>query len=308
MGKTHAMARTPSMSSLRLFLQVAHSLSFSDTARTAHISQPALSRTIKLLEEDLGVRLFDRNSRNVNLTAAGAALLPTVERLTAEFDMAFRELGETFQGQRGRVVVGALPSVAADLLPKAIARFQESRPQVEIVIRENLTGSLGQNLQDRLIDFAVTTPPADGEGTRFQPLFDDDYVLVGRPEDLAGIANPAPWRTFVDLPFIAMESRSSVRMLTDVAFSNAGIAPKTRYECAQLATVGALIAQGLGISLLPRSTLRLLGMTGQLDWRMPEPPRVSRQIGLCWLKDRTLAPVAQDFLELVAEQNIDPEN
>ena len=97
------------MHSLRLFLQIARSLSFSETARIANLSQPALSRTIKLLEEDLAVRLFDRNSRNLRLTAAGAALLPTVERLTADFDLAFRELAQTFDGQRGRVIVGALP-------------------------------------------------------------------------------------------------------------------------------------------------------------------------------------------------------
>ena len=69
------MARTPTLTSLRLFLQVAGSRSFSETARAANLSQPALSRTIKLLEEDLGVRLFDRNSRNVHLTSAGAARL-----------------------------------------------------------------------------------------------------------------------------------------------------------------------------------------------------------------------------------------
>ena len=118
------MARAPSMTSLRLFLQVARTCSFSETARAANLSQPALSRTIKLLEEDLGVRLFDRNSRNVMLTTAGAALVPIVERLTADFDLAFRELDQTFSGERGRVVVGALPSIAADFLPRAIANRQ----------------------------------------------------------------------------------------------------------------------------------------------------------------------------------------
>lgn len=302
------MARTPSLSSLRLFLQVANTLSFSETARMANVSQPALSRTIKLLEEDLGVRLFDRDSRNVNLTDAGAALLPTVERLTAEFDLAFRELGETFDGHRGRLVIGALPSVAADLLPRTIARFQAARPQVEIVIRENLTGSLAQNLLDRLIDFAITTPPTTADGTLFRPLFEDDYVLVGRPEDLTRIDNPAPWSAFVDLPFIAMEPRSSVRMLTDVAFARVEIDPKPRFECAQLATVGALISEGLGVSLLPRSTLRLLAPAGRLDWRPTAPPTISRTIGIRWLAGRTLAPAGQHFLDLMLADSSNPKN
>lgn len=295
------MARNPSLHSLRLFLQIARSLSFSETARIANLSQPALSRTIKLLEEDLGVRLFDRNSRNVSLTAAGATLLPAVERLTADFDLAFRELAQTFEGQRGRVIVGALPSVAAGLLPRVIARFLETRPHVEIVVRENLRGELAQHLLDRFVDFSISTPPAAADNIEFQPLFEDEYVLVCRPEDLPTIPDPAPWRIFGEMPFIGMEPRSSVRMLTDLAFSRAGIDTRVRYECTQVATVGGLIEAGLGISLLPRSTLRLLAAGGEVAWRPVELPRASRTIGISRLSGRSLAPAVEAFLaELTA--------
>lgn len=290
------MARTPSLTSLRLFLQVAASRSFSETARTANLSQPALSRTIKLLEEDLGVRLFDRNSRNVHLTAAGAALLPIVERLTSDFDLAFRELTQTFEGQRGRVVVGALPSVTINLLPKAIAAFRQTHPQVEIIVRENPAGGLYQSLHDRMIDFAVSTPPAAADSFAFEPLFDDDCILVCRPADAAAIPDPAPWRIFRELPFIGMEPRSSVRMLTDAAFAKADIVTPALYECAQVATVGGLISAGLGVSLLPRSTLPLLAGGGAVAWRSMRPPRVSRTIGVSQLQDRTLAPAAEALL------------
>ena len=298
------MARTPTLTSLRLFLQVAGSRSFSETARAANLSQPALSRTIKLLEEDLGVRLFDRNSRNVHLTSAGAALRPIVERLTADFDLAFRELTQTFDGQRGRVVVGALPSVAANLLPKAVAGFRRTHPQVEIIVRENPSGGLYQSLQDRLIDFAISTPPVTADDVAFEPLFDDECILVCRPQDAAAIPDPAPWKVFRELPFIGMEPRSSVRMLTDAAFAKADIVTPALYECAQVATVGGLISAGLGISLLPRSTLPLLAGGGAVAWRSMRPPRVSRTIGVSRLQGRTLAPAAEALLaELVSQIN-----
>jgi len=293
------MRRTPSLSSLRLFMQVAHTSSFSETARHANVSQPALSRTIKLLEEELAVRLFDRNSRNVALTAAGAALLPTVERLTGDFDLAFQELQQTFAGQRGRVIVGALPSAAAHILPTIIAGFRDTHPQVDIVLRDNLSGALYQQMLDRLIDFAITTPPGTEAGFRFDPLVDDECVLVCRARDITSGSKPVPWSIFAEEPFIAMEPRSSVRLLTDTAFAKADLVVKPLYECAQLATVGGLISAGLGITLLPLSTLPMLGIGGEIVWRTMASPHISRTIGVARLENRTLSPAATAFLAAV---------
>lgn len=298
------MRRTPSLSSLRLFMQVAVTSSFSETARLANLSQPALSRTIKLLEEELGVRLFDRNSRNVALTPAGAALLPTVERLTGDFDLAFEELRQTFAGQRGRVIVGALPSAAAHILPAIIADFRRTHPHVEIVLRDNLSGALYQQMLDRLVDFAVTTPPGTGEGFRFDPIMDDECVLVCRQEEADAIAAPADWAVFAHTPFIAMEARSSVRLLTDSAFAKTDMLVRPLYECAQLATVGGLVSAGLGITLLPRSTLPMLGVGGDIAWRPMSPPHVSRAIGIARLENRSLSPAAQAFLDAVRRQAV----
>ncbi|MFA5965218.1 MAG: LysR family transcriptional regulator [Sphingomonas sp.] len=293
------MHRAPSMSSLRLFMQVARTSSFSETARVANLSQPALSRTIKLLEEDLGVRLFDRNSRNVALTAAGSALLPTVERLTGDFDLAFQELEQAFAGLKGRVIIGALPSAAAHFLPAIIADFREARPNVEIVVCDNLSGALFQQMLDRLIDFAITTPPDAGEGFQFDPMMDDECVLVGRHEDLANVSAPARWSIFTERPFIAMAPRSSVRLLTDAAFAKTDLTVRPLYDCAQLATVGGLISAGLGITLLPKSALPMLSVGGDVAWRAMAPPRIARSIGIARLANRTLSPAADAFLKAV---------
>lgn len=299
------MHRLPSLSSLRHFLQLANSLSFSETARQANLSQPALSRTIRLLEEDLGVRLFDRNSRNVSLTPAGAALLPTVERLTADFVQAFRELNQTFEGIKGRVVVGALPSISANMLPRVIAKFREDRPHVDVVIRENMSDGLLQNLQERMIDFAITTRPSSTSEIEFQPLIEDRCVLVCRAEELEGIPDPAPWSIFAERPSISMDLRSSVRAMTDSAFARVGIVISRQYECTLLATAGGCINAGLGIALMPRSTLPLLSVGGPIAWRAMEPPVISREIGICSLVGRTLSPAATALVQTIPQHAID---
>lgn len=293
------MPRTPSLSSLRLFLQVAQSLSFSRTARQANLSQPALSRTIRLLEEELGVRLFDRNSRNVSLTPAGATLLPTVERLTSDFDQAFGELMHSFQGARGRVFAGALPSMAASLLPPAIARLQETYPRIEIVIREEPAEALARSLSERRIDFAISTPPPTDAEFDFQPILADEFVLVCSASQLSNFPDPSPWSAFADHPFIGMEARSSVRAATDAAFAQANVSIRAHCECALLSTAGGCIAAGVGISLMPQSTLPLLAVGGEIAWRPLQPPTLSRQIGICRLAGRTLSPAAANFLDIV---------
>ena len=287
------MQRRPSLNSLRLFLQVAQNRSFSETSRNANLSQPALSRTIRLLEEELGTRLFDRNSRNVSLTAAGEAMLPIVERLTADFDHAFSELALTFSGARGRVVVGALPSVAASILPSAIASFLRSHPQVEIVVRDHLSGALYQQMQERQIDLAIATPPEEGEFT-FEPFMEDPMVLVAPTGQQSDGTATVDWSIFKDRPFIAMAPRSSVRNLTDLAMHRAGITVRPLFECTQLATVGALIEAGLGITALPRSTISMI-QSPHITTRPLGKPLITREIGIAYLTDRTLPPAAEAF-------------
>ncbi|MXP24450.1 LysR family transcriptional regulator [Altererythrobacter indicus] len=289
------MSRSPSMASLRLFVQVAHNLSFSKTARLAHVSQPALSRTIRLLEEQLDVRLFDRNSRNVVLTPAGETLLPIVERLIADFDHAFVSLEQTFAGERGRVVVGALPSIAATVLPERILEFREAHPYTEIIVHDHLDGSLYQQLHDRQIDIAITTEPTS-DAFEFLPMIRDEYVMVCQRGTEFDQQGEIDWSVFTKSPFLAMTPRSSVRAATDQAFASARMSVKPLYECTQLATMGGLLAAGLGITALPASTLAMLGRDNLVSHRLSSPV-VTRQIGVAYLASRTMPPVAQAFVK-----------
>jgi len=270
---------------------VAQSSSFSDTARAMGVSQPALSRTIRLLEEELGVRLFDRDTRNVNLTAAGEMLLPAVERLVDDFHATFSELEHALSGKRGRVVIGALPSVAAKLLPMAIARFQADYPEVEVIVRDSLSGTLYQQMRERQVDFSITTPPEQPEMFTFKPLMIDECVLVCADGDPLVQDGPASWSIFAERPFIAMAPSSSVRKLTDTALVRANVTAKPLFECAHLATVGGLIVAGLGISALPRSTLPLLNRAEIASVPL-KTPRATRTIGIAHLANRSLSPSA----------------
>jgi len=295
------MRNNVSLPTLRLFLRVAQTCSFSETARLEHVSQPALSRTIRLLEEQLGARLFDRDTRNVLLTAAGAQLQPIAERLIGEYDLAFSDLAQALSGERGRVTVGALPSVAAAFLPAILARFRSERPQVEVRVEDDLSSPLLDSLQDRRIDFAVTIAPEQTGQLDFQPLFSDECLLVMRKGDPLDAPTPISWAALENARFIAMAPASSVRRMTDVAFARANVVVRPLYECAHLSTVGGLILAGLGLSALPASTLPLMG-SPDLVTRPLTQPSVSRSIGLVTLKSRSPSPPAEALMRLFRQR------
>ncbi len=285
---------------LEVFLSVAELRSFTEAGRTLNVSQPALSRTIRQIEDGVGARLFDRDTRNVELTPAGRELAPIARRILGEFEGAFSELAQFVEGRSGRVTVAALPSIAAAILPATIERFRHGHPQVDFTIRDALSDVIVSAVDEGHADLGVTVRPPVSERLAYRPLLSDDFVLVCRADDpLAGDA-AVPWSVFEGRAFIAMASSSSVRAMTDAAFLQAALAVKPLYECEHIATAGSLIAAGLGVTALPRLTLPLIGFA-RMSVRPLEQPILSRSIGVVTRIGRSLSPAAQAFLTALIE-------
>ncbi len=292
------MRMRPTPQQLACFLAVAEHESFSDAARHLALSQPALSRTIRLVEEALGARLFDRDTRNVVLTPVGRELRPVAERLTAEFRSAFDELGRFVAGRGGRVTVAALPSLAAVFLPGAIAAFRVSHPEVQVLIDDRLSGSVLDAVLTGQSDIGLTVEPPRSGGLTCTLLTADRFALVCRADDPLAARPSLPWSVFAERRFIAMARSSSVRAMTDAAFLQAGLAIPMLYECTALGTTGHLVAAGLGITALPRLTLPLTAAPG-LVWRPLVQPTIRRHLGVVTRAGRSLSPAAEVFCRLL---------
>ncbi|MFM5931947.1 MAG: LysR substrate-binding domain-containing protein [Novosphingobium sp.] len=300
------MSRSPNLPALRFFVGVAKAKSFSVAAKEMNISQPALSRNIRMLEEGVGTTLFDRDTRNVRLTAAGEALLPVVQRLLTDFDHAFSELSLSFSGERGRVVVGALPSLAAGFLPKVIAEFRATHPGVEIAVVDTLSGAIETRFRERQVDLALIAQNQESDDIAFLPIFDEEFGLICQATDELAESSDVTWDIFGSRPFIAMAALSSVRRTTDAAFAQIGREVEPLFECAHVTTVGGLVSNGLGISALPKSVLPLLGQTN-LVWRPLAQPVVSRTVGVANWRHFSLSPAAKAFRQslLAAAKDVD---
>jgi len=286
---------------LKAFLRVADTGSFSEAASQLALSQPALSRTIRVIEESLGIRLFDRDTRNVALTPAGHELRPIALRIVREFDTSFSEFSRFVSGRRGRVVIATLPSMAAVLLPGAVARFRDTRPDVDFQILDAHSGSVQTAVAEGLAEIGLTAQPTPDRDLVYRPLLSDDFGLVCRRDDVLASRESVSWRIFADRPFIAMSSGSSVRAITDAAFLQCGMAIAPLFDCGFLATARALVHAGLGITALPGLTVPLMAETG-LVWRPLVEPTLRRSLGVVHRAGATLAPATQDFISHLQQE------
>lgn len=292
-----------SLPQLSTFLKLAELGSFRDAAIALGISQPALSRTIQLVETRLGARLFDRDTRKVTLTPTGEQLLPRAKRLLANYDDAFAEIEEFIGGRRGRIRIAAFPTVAAALLPVTIARFQAKNPSVRVEIWEDVAGPIHRAVGEGQADFGLATPPQASTDLNFKAIIADPLVVVCRADDPIAERVECDWSIFAQRPYVAMSAESGLRNMIDHAFLQAGIEVEALYDCKQVTTVGSLVRASLGISVLPRSALALLS-TPELIARPLVGPTISRPIGVI-TATRSLSPSAQQFvreLESCAKQ------
>jgi len=293
-----------SLQQLKSFAALAEAGSFGDAAEMLGVSQPALSRTIQQIESRLGTRLFDRDTRKLRLTPAGERLEPLARRIMREYSDAFAEFDDFVAGRQGVVRIAALPSIAAMLLPGAIARFHSSQPDVRIQIWEDVGRPVHHAVSEGRADIGIATPPPDASDLRFRALLQDEIVLVCRADDLLARREEHPWTVFADRTFIMPSVDTGLRALIDQAMEKAGIAAEPLFNCKQPATIGSLVDAGVGIAALTRLTLAQFE-SPTLVWRRLRDPVTARSIGVVSCATRTLAPAARLFikeLEVQAQQ------
>lgn len=282
---------------LRYFVAVARRLHFTGAAEEIGVAQPALSQQIRLLERELGVTLLDRTGRRVHLTGAGAAFLTHAQRVLAEVAAAGAEMAEFAGLRRGRVTVGALPSLAERELPALLAGFYARFPDIELVMREENSEQLLALVEGAVVDLALVHLLDDGvaaAGIATEPLFTEELVAVVAP------AHPLAGRTLIPLrelrgeAFILSKPGSVIRQTVLGACAAAGFVPRVAFESGGAATVRALAAEGLGVAILPRSAAEGDG-AGVVAITLAGA-RLERTVALAWREGGHRSPAAAAFL------------
>lgn len=294
---------------LRYFVVLAHQRHFTRAAALLHIAQPALSQQVRALERELGVTLLNRTRRRVELTGAGEALLARAERLLAELEHAEAEMAEFAGLRRGRVVLGALQSLSGYWLAGVLACFHAQYPGIELALREDGSEQLVQLLAAAQLDFAllhVTGEPWPAyllsPEIATEPLFAEELVLIaplGHPLADRGEGVPVAFAELRDEAFVAFKPGGGLRQALEAAGASAGFAPRIVCESANLTTIRALVADGLGVSLLPRSVAESPGRAVAV---IPlAEPSLARRVLLAWRADHLRSAAAQTCLAFIRD-------
>jgi LysR family carnitine catabolism transcriptional activator len=277
---------------LRAFVTVAQTLNFAQAGERLHLSQPALSLSIKALEEDLGGPLLVRTTRSVSLTPEGETLLPLARQLLADWDNTEEVLRQRFTLQLGKVSIAAMPAFAGNLLPKALRCFKNLHPKVNVAVHDVVNEQVLEMVRQHRVELGIGFEPPASPSVLFQPLFTDRFVAVVPLGSPLAEAASVTWAQLLEEDFITLQRPSAVRLLLEADLQARHGRLAVAFESHQLSTVGRMVACGLGVSAVPALCTRQMHEIGARCLALEEP-RIERQIGLMRLADHRLSSAAQ---------------
>ena len=284
---------------LRYFVAVAELRHFTRAAERVGVAQPSLSKQIHALEAELGTPLFER--AEVSLTAAGDALLPIAQRILADVDAAHREVQDLIGLRRGRVRLGATPSLCVSLVPGLLRPFHDRHPGVELHIHESGSQDLVRELGRGELDLALVVRPEFGAeaelrvGLRAEPLLRESLVVAS----LEPLGERLRIEDLRDRPLLMFRAGYDLRDATLEACRRAGFVPSFTVEGGEMDAVLSLAEAGLGAAVVPGI---VVAGRPRLHVAHFEPPGMQRTIALAHRRDAELSHAARSLRAMLIAQ------
>ncbi len=289
---------------LLYFRKVAETKSISRAAEELLITQPAVSKQIRALEEELGQKLFDRIGKKIFLTKTGEVLSFHTDRIlrsVEEAKTAVRDLAEECSGE---LVIGTSDHISLHRLPGVLKSYRSVFPMVDLKLRCHRSETILEMVGNNLVDIGVITLPRVSANLISRIIWKDPMSLVypkGHP--LAGLAE-IRLKDAAAYGMILPESGTTTRKTIDAAFARKRLIHNVTMEVAYIETIKGLVKAGLGISILPDKAVEQEVKTGELLKAKIEDAKFSRDLGVVYLKDKFLSRPAAEFLRLLGKTDL----
>ncbi|NBD24947.1 LysR family transcriptional regulator [Paenibacillus glycinis] len=280
---------------LHYFLAVARSEHMTEAARSLHVTQSSLSRTIQRLEEDLGVCLFDRVGRKLQLNEFGRRFLRRAERALFELEQGKLELSELASPDHGTIELGV---TSASVLHDILRKFRSKRPNIQFHVQMLSTQEMITLLERGEVDYCLSSPPVERDDIECQVVYVDPILVAVPTGHRLADRSSVSLTELKEEWFVGVKAGYGTRDLVDAICRSVGFAPRYVYEGDEPARLVNLVEADIGIAFIP-STAR--NERAHIKYLQIETHEVVREIALLWHKSRYISPAALEFREVVLE-------
>jgi DNA-binding transcriptional LysR family regulator len=283
---------------LETVLALAEYESFIAAAASLKTSQPVVTRTIKHVEEVLGVKLFDRSTRSVQITAAGKEFVGVAGRMLNDLRITIRSMRELSDQRRGQIFVSSIMSVANGKLPKLLSAYRLTYPGIELHVRDGVHGTVIEDVRSGAADFGITYLDDLPDLFLSTPLGKEEFTVVLPCDHQLSRKRSLSLSDLKDEPLVSLPSDSRTRRVIDSAASSLGLTLNHVVTVSQFATMLGFVRAGIGLAIAPRS-----GVASFLGKELSAVPirgrPLARALGLITLKEREPSPAAAGLMSLV---------
>lgn len=286
---------------MKWFYTIAEEGSISSAAKRMNIAQPALSRQMKLLEEQLGIQLFERGSRNIRLTQAGYLLKERAEQIINLTDGTIKELKEIDKGVSGTLSIGAITTSGAAFLPATISAFHNMYPDVNVQIWEGDVGKVFELLDNRVIEIGIIREPFELLPTYASAKLPSEQIFTAMRRDRdpsSGVSTELYLRELENTPILILRRWKGmfIRWCEQVGF-----VPQICCESDSIVFNILLAKAGMGVAIVPKYTQSVMS-DPTLVYKTIVRPNISTQSHVIWLKNSRLSMAGTHFLKLLSDQ------
>ena len=285
---------------LRAFIAVAEAQHFTRAGERLSMSQSSVSTLVRELEDNLGLRLFDRHTRMLRLTQAGAEILPLARKAMADLDSVIGSSSQLRTLGRGRVSIASASLQAAMMLPRVIRQYGIKYPGVKVNVSDVTEHEVLEKVRSGEVDFGLGSAVGASQDIVARPLTTDVFVAVMRPDHAFARKRALTWHELKDIPLIGPPVGNAVRTQLDEALAHEGISLTRQYEVLLPLTILGMVEGGLGMAVMTSAMSRLARSLG-LTIKSISGPVIQREISLLFHADRSLSPAAQSLRDLLFE-------
>ncbi len=289
---------------LRTFVEVARQQGFTRASETLHVSQPAISKMVKALEDELGTPLLHRERRRVRLTEAGRVVLDRAQGILDALRVIEEEVVEVAALRRGRLRLGMPPIVGVTFFPPLLAEFHQAYPNVLLELREEGSHHIESLVMERELDVGAVVLPTDEKAFGTMPFVRDDLRAVLHPDHPLARRPHVSLRDLAGTPFVLYRPEFALHGHILEACRRAGFKPTVVSESSHWDFLVAMVAANIGVALLPSTICRQLDPKQVRSVPMTAPT-IPWNVALIWRRDRQLPPATRAWLELAKRRLVD---